>query len=155
MTDAARLRAQADRLSAEAAEAERAARAVEEAFLALSPVRQAADLLHRHFTRTYPGAGGAMDGGDPWYYEGWGGHEHNCFEKMAVTLADRWQCPMEAVVARLSAMAEVLKGYDSQAVRSRQARSAGYQETRDRKAAHDALDNAIDAGVASYTLRNA
>lgn len=154
MTDAAALRRQADRLEAQAAEAEREAREAQAAFDVLSPTRQAADLLHRHFTRTYPGAGGAMDGGDPWYYESWGGTEHNRFEKMALELERRWSVDMPTLVDLLATMGDVLKGYDSEAVRVRAERSAGYQDEHRRKEAHEALDKAIDAGIELHVLRS-
>lgn len=150
---ASTLRAQAERLEAKAAEAERAAREIEEAFAALSPVRQAAFLLHEHFTRTYPGAGGAMDGGDPWYYEGWGGSEHQRFERMAVELSTRWESPMEAVVIRVRQLGEVLSGYTMVSARARSERDAEYKATKDRELAHEALDAAIDAAVHAQPLR--
>lgn len=147
MTDSGRLRTEAERLRERAEKLEAEERAKREAYEALTPEQRVADLLHRHFQRGYPGAGGAMDGGDPWYYEDWGGFEHARFVRMARDVAERWGCPMGEVQARLEALSELLGPYTAQGARRKARdyaeRHAGYE----RENAHKALEKALDAVV--------
>lgn len=77
-------RRQLEHLNAEIALAEEQIAAEETRRAALSPQQRLAEALHEMFP-SYRGAGGAMDGGDPWYYEidpncspadPWKGSEH-------------------------------------------------------------------------------
>lgn len=156
------LRRDADRLRAEADEAEARSRRAAERWAAMKPEWRVADLLHRHFARTYPGAGGAMDGGDPWAYEvptghgaenrwqeAWSGSEHQRFVSMAENLAEKWQASMEQVEILLVDLAFVLKGYDAEAVRSRRNAYADHQAKRLRDEAVDAVEKALVAAAES------
>lgn len=147
MPTAEELRAQADRATAKAAEAEAKARREEEKRAQMKPQWRVADLLHTHFARTYPGAGGAMDGGDPWYYEipsgrdaearwleEWErpGDEHRHFLKAADDLAERWvpskgggglrEDAYERVEAMLRSLLEALGPRTTAVVRERRER---------------------------------
>lgn len=86
------------RLQSEITDAEMAIKTEEVRRAALSPQQRLAEALHEMFP-SYRGAGGAMDGGDPWYYENdpncsptdpWKGSEHVYFLDMAEEIANRW-----------------------------------------------------------------
>lgn len=94
MTDAATLRAQAERLQQQAAEADRQAALAEQRRQQMTPTMRVAELLHDEFSWNYGGE-------DPWYYEipsganaeerwkdAWRGKEHVNFLHMAGTLQE-------------------------------------------------------------------
>lgn len=124
------LRSQADRLRAQADEAEAKARREAERRAEMRPEWRVAELLHEHFARTYPGAGSAMDGGDPWYYElptgrdadlrwkeAWTGSEHQHFVNIARTLCADWSADMLALEVMLNTLASLLRGRTAAVVR--------------------------------------
>lgn len=169
-TDVETLRREADRAAKIAAEAETKARAVEERRAQMLPRWRVADLLHRYFARTYPGAGAAMDGGDPWGYEipagqdNWKrewtspGREHQHFLTVADTLVENWIGPRhhsqshhsqnvsyEQVENMLKLLIDAIgPSYSLDSVRSRHERYVRNDIERKRKAAHEAIDGAIN-----------
>lgn len=94
MTDAATLRAQAERLQQKAAEADRQAALAEQRRREMTATQRVAELLHDEFSWNYGGE-------DPWYYEiprgagaekrwkeAWSGTEHMIFCHKAQKLVD-------------------------------------------------------------------
>lgn len=143
------LLAQARRLREQAEQIEAAERAEREAFDALTPEQRVAELLHRHFARSHPGAGGAMDGGDEWGYEDWSGREHGRYVVIARNLALVWECQMPQVQRRVEQLAELLEPYTMAGVRRKNAERAERAIPHYRKEVHTALDRVLNEAEAA------
>lgn len=155
-SDPVALRAQAQRLADQAAEAEAKAVQHQRMLDALSPFQRCAITLHDHFARTYPGSGGLMDGGDPWFYEGvmrdgrmvshdWHGAEHRKFVGIADSLAVELAVEPERLEEIVTSIADHLNGYTLPAVRERQERQADAKLARARDGAVESVFAAFEA----------
>ncbi len=149
------LRSRADRLYAEAEEAEARAARQEKMLAEMTPKQRCAIILYSHFARTYPGAGGAMDAGSEWGYETdlvkgevvahhWHKPEHTRFVNMVEEICRETGMHPTNLETFLQAIVTAMKGYTMVSVVDREKRYLAHSITRERDEAIETITKIYD-----------